>query len=175
MTIEKSHGKARPTLPRSSDLTVTVAPTDRSAGRDASGRFAARHGLSYTKSWHLRMATHLGVGLEGTAGELAREAYKLYRAFARELPATSPGINSVVAQRARAVALAAFLSRSALVTGVTTPQGEKLLAQAATWDARAERLAISAWDLSQRAAKAAKERPINAHAEVARAFGGGDP
>jgi hypothetical protein len=175
MALERRSGKMRPTLPRSSDLAIAEAPVDRSAGRDASGRFASRHGLSFTKSWHLRMAEQLGVGMEGSAGELAREAYKSYRAFLRELPATSAGINSLVAQRARASVLAAFLSRSALAAGLSTPEGEKLLSQAATWDARAERLAVTSWDMSTRAAKAAKAQPIDAHARVLEAFGGTDP
>jgi hypothetical protein len=172
MTTRHSHGKARTELPRSSELPATVPQLERTQGRTAKGTFAAGHGLSYVKSWHLRMAEQLGTELEGEAGQLAREAYRMYRAFLRELPCTSASINALVAQRARAGVLAAFLARSATEAGLGTPDGERRLAQAATWDARAERLAVTSLDLSTRAAMlAAKRKPNDAHARVLDAFG----
>lgn len=46
MTIEKSKGKARLTLPRSSDLTVPDTVGEPSGTRDAQGRFAAGNGVA---------------------------------------------------------------------------------------------------------------------------------
>jgi hypothetical protein len=56
--------------------------------------------------------------------------------------------------------------------GATTAEGVAALQEAARWDARAERLAVTSLDVSTRLAKAARQKPIDVHAEVAKAFGG---
>jgi hypothetical protein len=158
MSIEQSHGAARATLPRSSDLTEAGAGRDRTEGRDPQGRFTSRNPWAPGTKWRALIAEGLGRELEGKAGELGRRAYRLFRAFLADLPCDCASVRSLVAQRARAVALAdAYAARGAEL-GILTSEGLEALQQAARWDARAERLAVTSWDVSTVAAKAARSR-----------------
>lgn len=173
MAIEQSHGAARPTLPRSSDLTAVpeqVPATERTQGRDAKGRFlpgnAAGRGRHATRA----IARHLGTELEGEAGELGREAAILFRAFLGDLPCDCHSVRSLVVQRARAAVLTARFARHASEQGLDTEAGRAALAESLRWDQRAERLAVTSMDISTRLARAAAAKPIDVHVAVADAF-----
>lgn len=170
MTIETSHGKARPTLPRASDLTAPDPAPDRTAGRDASGRFTSGNPWAPGAKWRHLVAEGLGRHLEGAAGELGRTAYRLYRAFLADLPTDCASVRSLVAQRARAVALADAYARRAAELGLESTNGMAAASEALKWDARAERLAVTSLDVSSKLA--ATRKPIDAHATVLETFGG---
>ncbi len=174
MPIETSHGSARPTLPRSSDLAVPETVGEPSGVRDARGRFASANGIGRGARWKHLLAESLGRDLTGEAGQLGREAYRLYRSFLADLPCDCASVRAMVAARARAAVLAARFARKAAEVGLDSAEGATALAEAARWDARAERLGISSLDVSARLAKAARSRPIDAHAAVVEAFGDRD-
>jgi hypothetical protein len=113
--------------------------------------------LSFAKGWDSFFADTLGRDLEGGAGELGRKAWKLYRGLLGELPCITIGIRSLVAQRARAATLADHYGRLGSRVGPHSDKGRLWLAEASRWDARSERLAVTTWDLSTRAAAAARK------------------
>jgi hypothetical protein len=160
MTIERSHGRARPTLPRSSDLTEPLTVGEPSDSRASDGRFAAGNQLATGRGWKHSIARSLGRDLAGEAGELGAEAYALYRAFLADLPCDCASVRSLVAQRARAAVLAARYARRAGEVGIDTADGATALDAAAKWDQRAERLAVTSLDVSTRLATAARARPV---------------
>lgn len=161
MAIEYREGKARPTLPRSSDLRAADPDAKPAATRDAQGRFLAGSTDGFGARWKHAIAEQLGRSLEGEAGRLGREAYKLYRALLRDMPVDNASVRVLVAARARAVTLAGFLARRAAEVGNETSEGERLLARAATWDARAERNAVTAWDLATKMASTHRRKVID--------------
>jgi hypothetical protein len=173
MTIERSKGRARPTLPRSSDLAVPEAGEKRAGGRDENGRFAAKNPWGAGARWRHLIADGLGRELPGEAGELGREAHRLYRALLDDLPVDCPSVRSLVAQRARAATLASRYARLGAERGLDTAEGAEALDRAQKWDMRAERLAVTSLDVASKLAAVARERkPIDAHGEVVAAFGG---
>lgn len=179
MAIETSHGAARPTLPRSRDLPAPQERVRPSIPRGPDGRFApgarpADH--RPPRSLERRMYAELGAQLRGAAGELARDAWATYRVLLAELPCISPGVQDLALQRAVAATLARRYTRRALEAGLGTPEASEALSEAARWSQRDERLAVTTWDLSSRAAKAAAEHPAaDPHAVAAAVFGFGAP
>ncbi len=172
MTLERSHGAARPTLPRSSDLKAPDTVGEPSDSRRADGRFASGNQLATGRGWKHSIARSLGRDMAGEAGELGEEAYRLYRAFLADLPCDCASVRSLVAQRARAAVLAARYARRACEVGLDTDEGAKALQLTTQLDARAERLAVTSLDVSSRLATAARAKPIDVHGEVSKAFGG---
>jgi len=174
VTIEQSHGAARPTLPRSSDLTTVPEPVvSPSAGRGPDGRFAAANPWAAGAKWRSLIAEGLGRDLEGQAGELGKRAYRLYRAFLADLPCDCASVRSLVAQRARAAVLADAYARRGQELGLDHPLAGQAFSEAIKWDARAERLAVTSLDLSTKLSLVARRRkPADIHAEIAAAFGG---
>jgi hypothetical protein len=176
MTIENSHGKARPTLPRSSRLAEVDPVAIPSTPRGADGRFAPGPAADRSEN-RIRelIADGLGRDLPGEAGELARRAVRLYRAFLRDLPCVCASVRSTVAQRARAATLADAYARRGMELGIDNPLGAQCLAEALKWDQRAERLAVTALDLSNKLVAVARARkPDDVHAEIAAAFKRGE-
>jgi hypothetical protein len=158
---ERSHGKMRPSLPRASDLPTVIDPVAiPSVPRDSGGRFAPGASTDRHEN-RIRelIADGLGRDLPGEAGELARRAVRLYRAFLRDLPCVCTSVRSIVAQRARAATLADAYSRRGMELGLDNPLGAQCLAEALKWDARAERLAVTGLDQSARYAAVARSRP----------------
>jgi hypothetical protein len=170
MSIEQSHGKARPTLPRSRELATPEAGASRTEGRDAHGRFTSGNPWAPGAKWRALIAEGLGRELPGQAGGLGRRAYRLFRAFLADLPADCASVRSLVAQRARAVALADAYAERGAELGVATPEGAAALAEALKWDQRAERLAVTSLDVSTKLA-AKQRKAIDVHASVVEAFG----
>lgn len=157
MTIERSHGKARPTLPRSSDLSpVETVPTP-SEGRDAGGRFASGNRIAHGSRWRATIRRLLGRGATSEQAEsVARQAYRLYCALLRELPSDGPSVRMLAALQARHAALAAFFTDRAAEVGLDTPEGMAALERASKDGQRAERLAVTALDVSTKLASANK-------------------
>ena len=170
MTIEKSHGKARPTLPRSSDLTDINAVGEPSTARGPGGLFAPGNSLGAGAGWKHAIAAALGAERDGDAGKLGKDAYRLYRAFMRDLPCDCASVRQLVSQRARAAVLSAYYANKAGELGLSSEFGMQANAEALKWDARAERLAVTSLDISIKLAGARK--PIDAHATVLDTFGG---
>lgn len=176
MSIEYCRGKARPTLPRLGDLAVVIPAAIPSTPRTADGRFApgpsADRGENRVREL---IADGLGRDLEGTAGELGRLAVRLYRGLLRDLPCVSTSVRSLVAQRARAATLADAYARRGADLGLDHPLAAQCFDQARLWCARAERLAVTSLDISNKLAAVARSKPIDVHAGVRDAFGKGAP
>jgi hypothetical protein len=158
VSIEQSHGKARPTLARADELPRVLPSADhRHRGRDAHGRFVAGN----------RAATHRGVkqalgklvgryvrGADDDAMGVASDAASFLRAKLLESPAPdSPSVRSMLALASTHEALAAFWFARAMVAGLDTAAGVECQAHATKHGQRAERLAVTAWDLASRLAQ----------------------
>lgn len=169
MTLERSKGKLRPTLPRSSDLAGVNAAGEPLAARGPGGLFAPGNSVGAGAAWKYAIGAALGAERAGDAGKLGKEAYRLYRAFMRDLPCDCASVRQLVAQRARAAAFSAYYANKAGELGLTSELGMQANAEALKWDARAERLAVTSLDVSTKLA--ATRKPIDAHAAVLEAFG----
>jgi hypothetical protein len=167
-----SNGAMRPSLPHSSDLATVphpvVSPT---VGRDHAGRFASANPWAGAAKWRSLIADGLGRDLPGEAGELGKRAYRLFRSFLADMPVDCASVRSLVAQRARAAALADRYATLGMTLGEATEAGTAALAEALKWDARAERLAVTSLDIATKLAVVARKHPIDAHAEVVATFG----
>ena len=173
MPIEQSHGRARPTLPRASDL--ADLPTERVAHgkRDQRGRFVGGNDLATGRGWKAILRRHVTGALKGETEPLAREAWQLYQSMLRELPCDCASVRQLVAARARAAVLSARYALLAAERGYETDDGTAALEMSTKLCQRAERLAVTSLDISTRlAGVASKCKVIDVHAEVARAFGG---
>lgn len=161
MTTETSDGKAGTVLPRSGDLATVPAPDpQRAAQRDVEGRFATGNVVGRGKGWKRAVAKMLGrVAEDPVAAAVAADAWKLYSAKIRELPNDGATARGLAALGARADALAAFWHTQAALLGLTTPEGKDADDRAMRWGQRAERLAVTAVDVSTKLAVAARARP----------------
>jgi hypothetical protein len=169
MSIRTSHGKARTELPRSSDLKPPETDATPTQGRGTGGRFAPGNSIASGNRWKAAIAESLGAALDGDAGKLGREAHRFYRAFLGDLPSDKASVRQLVASRALAAVLATHFARRAAEVGLDTDAGAEALKQAAVWDQRAERLAVTSWDLATK--MAGKRKVIDAHARVLETFG----
>lgn len=160
MTIERSHGKARPTLPRASDLqpgeTATTPPTGRTPG----GHFARGNRLAVGGRFKRTVAKSLGEAHEGDAGIVASDAARVARHVIASLPSDAPPVRVLVSIHARHVALNAYFTSKAEAAGLDTDRGLQLLAIASRESQRAERVLISALDTARVCAQAA-DKPSN--------------
>lgn len=157
MTIERSHGKARPTLPRSSDLTPVATVPEPSEGRGEQGRFAKGNRIAQGQRWKASIRKLLGRDAAvGEADALAREAWRLYLALLRELPHDGPSVRMLAALQAREAALAARWANRASELGLDSEGGQHADDRAMKHGQRAERLAVTALDVSTRLAGARK-------------------
>jgi hypothetical protein len=172
MTTEMSKGKARTVLARSADVAVVESVVDRAAGRDGSGRFSRGNPWAGQSKWRSLISEGLGRDLPGEAGAIGRRAHRLYRAFLSDLPVDCASVRSLVAQRARAAALADRYAIRGAELGETTPEGLAMMEQSRLWDLRAERLSVTSLDLANKLMVVAlKRKPDDVHATVASAFG----
>lgn len=171
MTIERSHGKARPTLPRSSDLAVVQADEKPAAGRDAQGRFAAGNPIGQGARWKATIRRIIGRGATSEqADSVARQAFRLYCALLRELPSDGPSVRTLAALQARHAALAAFETDRAAELGFETEAGQAALERATKHGQRAERLAVTTIDIATKLG--GKRDPGAANRDAWETFGG---
>ncbi len=161
MTFERSHGKSRPTLPRSSDLAPVETDRDPRQGRTAGGHFAAGNRVGVGARWKASIKRLLGRGASGEQAEqVAREAFRLYLAVLRDMPSDGASVRMLVALQARHAAIAAFFTDRAAFLGLDGPEGTAALDIAAKHGQRAERLAVTSLDVSTRLTKASDRDPV---------------
>lgn len=173
MTAEHSHGKARPTLPRSRSLAEVPSAPQRHGERDAHGRFATGNKVATGKGWKSILAKQLGRDLQGEAEPLAREALVLYRGLLAELPHDGAQVRQLVAARARSAVLSGRYALRAAELGLDSEAGQRVLELSMKLDARAERLAVTALDIATKLAKADTDRARGATALHARILNAG--
>lgn len=149
MTIERSHGKARPTLPRASDLTPPEAARNPTAGRGAAGRFAAGNRIGLGARWKATLKKALGTSGEGEAGIVTADAQRVMTHVLRSLPSDAAPVRVLVGIHARHVALHAYFTSKAEAAGLDTPAGMRLLDCADRQSQRAERVLVTAHDLAR--------------------------
>jgi hypothetical protein len=159
MTIEKSHGKARPTLPRSSDL-VAVPDTvdDRIRNHAGDGRFPVGNSASRGRGWKRAISKMLGRGvddLDAVARAVSEDAWRLFIQTMRELPSDGAMVRARVTSMVRHQALEAFWGARA-VAQLGTPEGDLADDRASAHGQRAERLSVTALDIATRLAKATR-------------------
>lgn len=155
MAVERSHGKARPTLPRASDQHPAEAvekPSDQRAGH---GHFAAGNRLGIEARFTHTVKKALG-GSEGSGAALvvARDARRVFGHVLRTLPSDAAPVRALLAIYARHQALNAYYTVRAEALGLDTPEGLKLLEVADRQSQRAERVLVTVHDLARVHAKA---------------------
>ena len=157
MAIERSHGAARPTLPRSSDLqpvTVSDADRERVGERDERGRFRHGNESGRGRGWKRAIASMLGRDVsDPVAQRVASDAWRIFSATVRELPSDGASVRALAASRARHVALEAFWGAEAVTRGLTTAEGIAAQALADKHGQRAERLAVTTLDVATKLAR----------------------
>jgi hypothetical protein len=158
MAIERSKGKARPALPRSSDLAVPQPPLDPRQGRDANGRFSPGNRTARGRGWKRALGKLAGDELAPELRQLAGDAGSLYRARLAELPHQGPTVSSLVAEGARSSVLSARFAARAFELGLDTDAGRAALETSMRLGQRAERTSISAIDIASRLATADERR-----------------
>jgi hypothetical protein len=156
MAIERSRGKARPTLPRSRSLRPVGAVQLRTECRTADGRFGAGNGGGRGRGWKAAIAKMLGrdvVDLADVAATVAEDAWKLFAASIREMPSDGTNVRALVARKARHEALEGYWSAQALAK-LGTPEGSDAEDRATQHGQRAERLSVTALDIATKLADA---------------------
>lgn len=158
MTFERSHGKARPTLPRASDLRPEAAakPTD---VRAPHGHFAAGNRTGLGARFVATIKKALGPKVEiGEAKLITRDAKRVFAHTMRSMPSDAPPVRALVAMYARHYALNAYFTIKAAEAGLITPAGMKLQEVADRQSQRAERVLVTAQDLARVCAAEAEKR-----------------
>ncbi len=151
MTIEQSHGKARPTLPRASDLRPAEPDTKPIDARGAHGHFAAGNRTGLGARFVATIKKALGPKIAGTpeGKVIVRDAKRVFGHTLRSMASDAPPVRALVAMYARHYALNAYFTAKAEEAGLTTPQGLKLLEVADRQSQRAERVLVTAQDLAR--------------------------
>ncbi len=163
MTIEKSHGKARPTLPRSSDLvSVPQMEPPRTAARGPDGRFLPGHRTGRGKGAKRQLARLMGTDSDDPITALvASAAATAYRAHMQELPNQGSIVSSLVSLASRHEALSAFYQAEGAKHGYASETGTAALQEASKHGQRAERLLVTALDISKALAASTKAEPFD--------------
>jgi hypothetical protein len=150
MTFERSHGKARPTLVRASDLQPSESVRDRTDGRRADGRFAEGNRHSIGRGWKTTLKKLLGPKADDEVSRLIRrDAWRVFAATMQVMASDAAPVRAMVSLYAGHVALAAFYRAKATGVGLDTEPGLKLLDVADRQSQRAERTLVTAHDLAR--------------------------
>ncbi len=153
MALRFEKGKLRPQRRRLKDLPRTATASEPSQSRGPDGRFAPGNKAAVGRV--VRESIKRQLGRDTTAPQveqLYRETLSLFRSHLAELPDDGSRIQSLVSRQARWEVIGARVATRALEVGIETPEGQRLLDTAMKLDARAERLAVTALDLAERAA-----------------------
>lgn len=157
MAIERSHGRARPTLPRARELQLVAAAPDRADVRTRDGRFGKGNAGGKDRGWKRAIVAMLARDaddLTDAAASVARSAWHLYTASLKDLPAReSPIVRSLAARRARHEALESYWSAQA-IAHLGTPEGVAAEDRANAHGQAATRLAVVLLDVASRLAAA---------------------
>jgi hypothetical protein len=158
--IEKSHGKARPTLPRSSDLRDLPTARERSADRQADGRFAVGNTQARGRGWKASIRKTLGrvEGANDAAEAVADDAWRIFCATVREMPSDGPSVRGLLMQQAKQSALSAFWEGESARRGLTSEGGVEASELAMRHGQRAERLLVTAIDVATKLATKRDDR-----------------
>lgn len=169
MAGERSHGKARPRLPRASDLKHKPAGPNTGAPRHNTGpdgRFVVGNAAAIgTGKAPIRRALGRSAKVTDTEARLvARDAETLFGQVMAELPSDGAMVRQLAALWARHAALAAFWTARASKAGLGTEAGLGATGEATKHGQRAERLSISMLDVARDMARdaAAGVDPIDA-------------
>ena len=153
--FERSHGKARPRLPRARDLRAVETVKDPSDGRGSSGRFGK--GNQAARASGAKNVVTKATSDEGLAPDeamVARDTRKLFHATLRELPSAGTIVRTNAYSFARESSLAALYDAAANRAGLLTPEGMKLADRATVHRRVAERLSVTLLDEATALAKA---------------------
>jgi hypothetical protein len=159
MTIERSHGKARPALPRASDLRTPESAEKPTDARRPDGRFGPGNRASVGARFTATIKKSLGTkAATGEALIVARDARRLFGHTLASLPSDAPPVRALLAIYSRHAALHAYYTLKAEALGLDTPEGLKLLEVADRQSQRAERVLVTCHDLARVHANAEKGR-----------------
>lgn len=159
MSIEQSHGKARPVLPRSSDLAAVEAERNPRQDRTEAGHFAPGNRLGVGARWKASIKKLLGrTADDAITIAIGRDAWRVYLATLRAMPCDAAPVRSLVALHARHVAVASYFTNKAAELGLESDKGLAFLEVASHHGQRAERTAVTALDVSTKLAAAAPKR-----------------
>lgn len=162
MTIEMSHGKARPVLPRSSDLQSVEADRNPRDGRTQGGHFAAGNRIGVGARWKASVKKLLGRTADDTiTAAVGADAWRVYLATLRSMPSDAAPVRSLVALHARHVAVAGYFTNRAAEVGLDTKEGLAFLEVASHHGQRAERTAVTALDVSTKLAASQTKAPAD--------------
>lgn len=160
--IERSHGKARPTLPRSSDLRVVEAERNPREGRTQGGHFAGGNRIGIGARWKNSIKKLLGKAADDSIAQaVGSDAWRVYLATLRAMPSDEAPVRSLVALHARHVAVAGFFTHRAAEAGLDTKEGLAFLDVASHHGQRAERTAVTALDVATKLAAKVRPAPLS--------------
>jgi hypothetical protein len=158
MSFEQSNGKARPTLPRASDLRTVKTERKPTDGRTADGRFAPGNRASIGAGFARVAKKLLGPHAPTNDDEqiVRRDAWRIFVATMRSMPSDAPPVRTLVGLHARHASLAALYGALAAQAGHGTPEGMKLQEAADRQSQRAERVLVTALDAARVCAETAE-------------------
>jgi hypothetical protein len=152
MPIRRSHGKARAEMPRARDLLVVRTEPDRTDARRSDGRFAPGNAGGKGRGWKRAIVELLARGANGlsdVATRVAANAWTLYSASLRGLPASdSPIVRSLAARRARHEALESYWSAQAIAK-LGTAEGKEAEDRASAHGKEATRITVVLFEASR--------------------------
>jgi hypothetical protein len=150
VTVERSHGKARPTLVRASDLAAVETDNTRPSNHGPGGHFTP--GNTAAKDGRFRATVKKALGNradKGEVGVVASDARRVHGHILRAMPSDAAPVRVLAAIHARHVALNAYFTAKAEAAGLDTPAGMKLLDVAGRESQRAERTLVTLHDLAR--------------------------
>jgi hypothetical protein len=159
VTLERSHGKLRPSLVRVSDLEPTDTAPKPTDARGPDGRFAV--GNRAARAARFTHTIRKALGSKAATGEaliVARDARRVFGHVLASLPSDAAPVRALLSIYARHTALHAYFTLRAEAEGLDTPKGLELLAVADRQSQRAERVLVTCHDLARVHAEEAKRR-----------------
>lgn len=148
--IERSHEKARPTLPRASDLASPVTDGKPTDARGSHGHFTAGNRSALGARFKATLRKSLGnKASDGDVLTVYRDAQRVFAHTIRSLPSDAAPVRTLVVLHARHVALHGFFTAKAETAGLETELGQKLLVIADRQSQRAERVLVTALDVAR--------------------------
>ena len=160
--IEKSHGRARPTLPRASDLPLTELEEKLSIPRGDHGhvlpgaKLAVGAGFSHTVKKALGTRNSTGI-----RRVITRDAKRLFSNILPTLASDAAPVRALLAVYARHAALNAYFTQLAEETGLDTQAGLQYLEISDRQSQRCERVLVTVHDLARVHSQAKAAAPFD--------------